>query len=147
MNPTRTKWAMLIPLAALGVAAASAALTATLVPAGGTVYSYDDSPDSLFDTSFWVGLQVLVLAVAAGAAAVVFLFGRRIGERTAGCLTGCGLALIAFFVGDARTFRGNASVGAYLGFGAGAALTLMGLVGFAIARRGAWAAVKPPRFG
>ena len=124
---------MLIPLAALGVAAAIAGLTATLVPSGETVYG---PSDSLFGTSFFVGVQVLVLAVAAGATAVVVLFGRRIGERTAGCLTGCGLALIAFFVGDVGTFHGNASVGAYLGFGAGAVLVLVGLVGFVVTRRG-----------
>jgi hypothetical protein len=142
MNPNRARWALVIPLCALGAAALIAGLTAAAIPSGAW---HRDRSVSLFGVSFWAGLPVLVPAVAAGAAVVAVLFGRRVGERAAGCLTGCGLVFLTLFIGVIGTRHGDAPFGAYLGFGAGAVLVLVGLVGFVVTRRGGSA--RPPRLG
>jgi hypothetical protein len=131
MNLRPTMWRVRVPLAASVAAAVIAAFTAALLASGAW---HRPQYDSLFAISFWAGWQVLVPAVAAAAAAASFLFGQKGGERAAGFLSGCGLALLTLFLGAIGIRHGDAPMGAYLGAGAGAGLALAGIVLFTTAR-------------
>src|SRR5579872_1350608 len=131
----RTSWRVKIPMALVGLAAAGIAFVAAFVTSGAWGRQ---GAHSLFAISFWAGLQVVVPAAAAAFAAAVIMLGRRIGLRNAGCLAGCGAALIALFAGIIAVAGGHASGGAFLGAGMGALLILIGIVAASAVRtRGA----------
>jgi hypothetical protein len=122
-NATSTKF-----VATLGGVGAAIAIASALVESGAWGRP---AHESLFEMSFWAGLQVVVPAVVAATAAAVIVIGDRINERAAGALAGCGVALLAYFAGVFGSFGGLPPAGAYVGACAGIMLTLAGALGFA----------------
>lgn len=117
-----------VPVGLLGAVGAAAGLAATLVASGAW---RRPRGDSLFDISVWAGLQAAVPSAVAAIAAAVIVLGNRVNERAAGCLAGCGVALLALFAGVFGSLGWHPAAGAYIGVGAGAVLVVAGMLGFA----------------
>ena len=124
----RARSAMRVPVGVLGAVGAALALAAMLMDSAAWGRT---AKDSLFDVSFWAGLQVAVPSAVAAIAVAVVVFADRVNQRAAGQLAGCGIALVVFFTGVFGSMNWQPPSGAYVGVAAGVALLLAGALGFA----------------